>query len=201
MADISEVADALAAVIETAAYPNGIGQPSVGECDVIIYQGWPDPETLEHDLAAGKVHISIFPRPGGRVTTTVMGDGEWFEVSNNGATGVSTVEVRRQTRTVQITVWANDPSLRSKVAKAVDAMLALTTRIPMPDGTQAMLGSASESQIDAQQKSSIYRRDLIYTLDFATTASRNDSAIRTPVLTITAGPTTDAAGPTITLPR
>ncbi|XLV72564.1 hypothetical protein ACKZDW_07905 [Ralstonia syzygii subsp. celebesensis] len=136
MADITEVAQALVDVLAQAAYPNGTAQPSVGNCPILIYQGWPVPQQLEADLQSGKVHISVFPRPGDRVTAVMAGDGDWQEQSNDGTQGVSVREIRRQTRNFQITVWASCFERRDPVAKAIDSALASITRLSFPDGSQ-----------------------------------------------------------------
>lgn len=69
MADIYDVQVALAALAQTAIYPNGTSQPSVSNCDVRIYPGWPIPDTLDTDLTARKAHVSIFPTNIARVST------------------------------------------------------------------------------------------------------------------------------------
>jgi hypothetical protein len=200
MADISDVVTVVTVVLEGAVYPNGLSSPSVGACPVIIYGGWPDPGTLQDDLAAGKVHVSVFPRPGGKVTTTAAGDTEWTEVDNNGTAGTSALEIRRQDRSLQITVWANTPELRDRIAKNIDPVLAMTTRLAMPDGSQAIMTSVNDIQIDAQQKSGLYRRDLIYSVNYATTFLDAEYAILATVTNLTTGPTLNATGPAISRP-
>lgn len=71
MADISDVGAALLSLIEQATYPNGTLHASVIGHDVIIYEGWPDPQELAAGLAAGQVHVSVFPRPGDRQIDTL----------------------------------------------------------------------------------------------------------------------------------
>jgi hypothetical protein len=167
MADVSEVADGLVQIVAAAAYPNGTSQPSIGACDIMVYQGWPNPQTLDADMAAGKVHISVFPRPGDTITSIMMGDVEWSEATNNGTTGTSTREVRRQNKQFQITIWAPTPTLRDTIAKKVDLALAVTSRFTMADGSQSVLTYVNATQSDSQQKVSIYRRDLFYAVNYA----------------------------------
>lgn len=200
MADLTEAADAVVIAIAGLAYPSGTTQASVGNCPIMVYQGWPDPNSLSDDTRMGKVHISVFPRPGGKVTTVMLGDTEWAEVDNNGTAGTGVLEVRRQARTLQITIWAGTPNLRDLVAKRIDAGLARITRLNLDDGSQAILTSIDEIQIDAQQKSGIYRRDLLYSINYATTYSEPQTAVTQTALSVSAGPTTTATGPTITLP-
>lgn len=201
MVDITEAADALVIAIAAGVYPSGTAAPSVIAAPVIVYQGWPEPQTLKDDLAAGKAHISVFPRPGGKVTHVMMGDSDWAEQSNDGVAGIGALEVRRQTRILQITFWSGTPQQRDALAKAIDGFLAFTPRIAMPDGTQAILTSASEVQVDAQQKSGVYRRDLLYVIDYATLHTEAQFNILHTITNTTAGPTLDASGPTITTTR
>src|SRR5260363_181614 len=124
MADLAEVEQALVKHISQAAYPNGVDQPSVAACDIAVFQGWPKLEALSAARDAGHVQISVFPRPEERVTTVTADDGGWDEQSHEDKTGIGLREIRRQTRTFQITVWANRPDARDCVAKAVDGALA-----------------------------------------------------------------------------
>lgn len=198
MADLTEVADALVQIVAAAVYPNGTTQPSVSGSDVIVYQGWPDPDTLDHDLAASKSHVSIWPRPGDTVTSVTMGDTGWHELTNNGTTGTGGREVRRQTKQFQITVWAPTPQLRSAIAKAVDLALSLSPRFALPDGTLATLAYVNQAEKDEQQKALIYRRDLIYAANYATLQTVSEFAIKQTITNVTA---TSAPTITVTNPR
>lgn len=198
MADVSEVASSLVQVIAAAAYPAGTNKPSVGACPIIVYQGWPDPQTLDTDMAAGKVHISVYPRPGDEITSIMMGDTEWAEVTNDGTDGIAAREVRRQSKQFQITVWAPTPTLRDTIAKAIDLALALTSRIAMPDGSQTILTYVNLTQRDEQQKAAIYRRDLFYRANFAIVQDVAAFAIKQTVTNVTGGLTDSATGPTVT---
>jgi hypothetical protein len=191
--------DGVVALIASALYPNGTDKPSIVAFPVLVYQGWPEPQSLDTATKAGKAHISVFPRPGGKVTTVMMGDTDWDEAENDGTSGVGALEVRRQSRTAQITFWAATPAHRDALAKVVDVTLAMTTRIDLVDGSRAILTAINETQIDAQQKSGIYRRDLLYSINYATTFTQAQTTITTIAGTLSAGPTPDAVGPDIPL--
>ncbi|MBB1630310.1 hypothetical protein [Cupriavidus sp. UME77] len=62
MADLSDASRALVALIAQTAYPAGTGQPSISGQAIKVYAGWPNPAQLADDMAAGKVHVSVFPR-------------------------------------------------------------------------------------------------------------------------------------------
>lgn len=198
MADVSEVADALVQIISGAVYPSGLGQPSVGDCPIIVYQGWPNPQTLDVDMAAGKVHISVYPRPGDAITSIMMGDTEWVETANNGTTGTSAREVRRQNKQFQISIWSPTPQLRDLIAKPVDLALALTSRMTMADGSQAIVTYVNLTQRDEQQKAMIYRRDFFYAVNYAIVQIDSEYTVLQTITNVTTGPTDAASGSTIT---
>lgn len=178
MADVNEVGQALATLIAGIAYPSGTTQPSITGAPILVYQGWPNSVQLTDDLKAGKVHISVFPQPGDTVTSVACGDEDWEEQSNNGTQGVSIRELRRQTRRFQITIWASCFDKRDPVAKAIDSGLAAVYRLAMPDGSQAMLSYVNSIQDDNSQKQGVYRRDLFYSVNYATTQVENEYTIK-----------------------
>ena len=204
MADVTDVANALVSVIAGVVYPNGTTQPSITNCPILVYQGWPVAQTLDTDLKAGTVHISVFPKPGDRVTSVMSGDGEWDEQSNNGTLGVLARELRRQTRTFQITIWANCFDSRDPVAASVDSALAGLSRLALPDQTQGIVTYVSSTQDDSGQTSGVYRRDLFYAVNYATiqtdtgyTIKELDTSLRSVVSA--SDPSSANLGPQITV--
>lgn len=149
----------------------------------MVYPGWPVPNQLNSDIAAGKAHVSVFPRPDERNTTRFPK--EWQEVSNDGSTGTAIMEIRRQERTVQITIWAPTPAARDSIAKAVDPVLAVTHRFTLPDQTMARLIYKGSPMTDMLEKSRIYRRDLLYSVEYATTLTETDYAIKENIVNTT----------------
>lgn len=268
MAGLAEVSAALVARIAQIVYPNGTGQPSITGKPVKIYGGWPSPGVLTKDLAAGKVHISVFPpngmeklvdsavsewrelvapeitlsltlagqtvTVGGSVSTpqnmalVVDGKGYVHGVQSEdtltsiatalaamvsadqpassagpvitipgakaisprvGGAGSSIRELRRQERPFRITIWANCFDSRDPLADLLDAELAGTFHLVLPDGMLGTLRYKSSSQDDSGQKESVYRRDLIYAVEFSTTQVRTDTQITITETNVSAGPT------------
>ena len=73
MADISDVSNAIGALLGSTFYPSGAtGEQasSLVNAAVRIEAGWPSPQSLDQAMAAGKVHVSIYPRPGAERNTT-----------------------------------------------------------------------------------------------------------------------------------
>ncbi|MGH8220889.1 MAG: hypothetical protein ACREUT_20330 [Steroidobacteraceae bacterium] len=83
MADLSDVENALVALIATTLYPNGSEAPSSLGLDAKVYAGWPQPSELEADLAAEPpvAHVSVYPRPEEHNTTRYPL--KWVEASRN----------------------------------------------------------------------------------------------------------------------
>ena len=73
MADVSDVLSLLSGMAAAAVYPNGTAQPSVCNADIKVYPGWPVPNVLDTALAAGKLHISVYPLGTERKTSRHLG--------------------------------------------------------------------------------------------------------------------------------
>ena len=169
MADMSDAGNALVMVIAGIVYPDGTGAPSVTGDRLLVYQGLPDPVVLAGDLAGGAIHVSVFPKPGDKVTSISQGDDDWEELADGGATGTAVIELRRQTRLFQIEIRAGTHTQRDAAAGVIDAGLAAVSRLALADGSVAVMSYDSSMQDDDQQQAGIYRRELLYSLNYATT--------------------------------
>lgn len=260
MADLTDVENALVALIAGAIYPAGTGQPSAPGTPVKIYAGWPLPQQLDADLKTGACHVSVYSRPEERNTTRFTGD--WQQATVNaavmtltaagqavtvggsippatnphiavifanglpyayavlstdtlatvatalalmivadipgttaagpvitlpvggrlgvvrvGVTGTAVRNVRTQEKLFQISIWADTPDHRTAVARAVDGILAPTVRITMPDQTTGRLTYKSTLQSDKFEKDDLYRRDILYTVEYSTTQTETATQI------------------------
>ena len=95
-------------------------------------------------------------------------------------------EVRRQEQGVQVTVWAPTPALRDAAAAAVDAALASGPVLALADGSAAWLRYQRTASTDEGTEALIYRRDLIFVAEYATTAEAGVPAVA--AITRTLGP-------------
>ena len=86
-----------------------------------------------------------------------------------GGTGTLIRELRRQERLFQISVWADTPDHRDAVVQPLDVALAATPFLTLTDQTAARLIYKSSPINDGYQKDKLYRRDLFYTVEYATT--------------------------------
>lgn len=165
MADFVDAANGLADAVMVAlgVAPNGT-VPLIGGAAIKVYIGWPDKQTLDTDLAAGTVHVSVWPLPMEKVTSITQADADWIDEN---ATTASR-ETRRQTKQFQITIWANAPDTRDTLGRALDAALSDTFRLTLPDGSQAVLAYRGGRLTDDRQTANLYRRDSTAEVNFAT---------------------------------
>jgi hypothetical protein len=92
-----------------------------------------------------------------------------IQAARVGGAGTMFREVRRQQRAVQLTIWADTPAHREATAQAIDVALAATEFVTLSDQTAARIIYQSSRLDDGTQKANLYRRDLIYSVEYATT--------------------------------
>lgn len=79
------------------------------------------------------------------------------------------MEIRRQRQLFRLTAWCPDPATRDACASAIDAALAAITFLNFTDGTYGNLRFHSSTVFDQHQDAALYRRDLVYAVEYATT--------------------------------
>jgi hypothetical protein len=80
-------------------------------------------------------------------------------------------EARRQEQSFRITCWCPTPAIRDSAAIAIDQVLAAVRFIDLPDGTQGRILYEGTLEFDQSQDALLYRRDLLYMVEYATTLS------------------------------
>lgn len=85
-----------------------------------------------------------------------------------GAVGTLGKATHRQRHGIMITTWAPDHTSRSIIAGAIDNFLKRTITAIMPDTSMARFVYSRTTQTDEQQVAVIYRRDLVFDVDYAT---------------------------------
>lgn len=78
-------------------------------------------------------------------------------------------EVARADKSFQITIWANNDAQRAALAKRLDPLLASAVRFDLADGSQAYMTRRASNDIDAPSREGAYRRDLVYSVEYAIT--------------------------------
>lgn len=93
-------------------------------------------------------------------------------------------ELKRQEKQFQITVWASTPTIRDQLGSAIDSALALVNDLAFADGSHGIMLYVRTFQTDQQEKSMLYRRDIVYSVDYATTQTGEATQVIAPILNI-----------------
>jgi len=96
-----------------------------------------------------------------------------------GINGTLIRELKRQERLFQLSIWTDTPDHRDAVAGMLDVALAATQFLTLTDQTQARLIYKGSMIDDSKQKDRLYRRDLLYTVEYATTQTTTGTQILT----------------------
>lgn len=80
-------------------------------------------------------------------------------------------ETRRQRVVFRIVCWCPDPISRDTLATAIDAALSDITFLPLSDGLAGRLRAVASVPTDRAQAAALYRRDLLYSVEYATSIS------------------------------
>lgn len=94
-----------------------------------------------------------------------------------GGVGTAIREIRRQKRNFMITCWCPTPALRDAVAPAIDAVLAGIEFLTLPDGSAGRLLYERSPVSDRVEREGLYRRDLIYSVEYGTTQTQSAAQI------------------------
>lgn len=86
-------------------------------------------------------------------------------------------EIRRQRLTIRITCWCPSPATRDATATAIDTAFAAMPFVTLADNSQARLSFAGGAVVDQSENASLYRRDLLYTAEYATTLVQSQPAM------------------------
>jgi hypothetical protein len=104
-------------------------------------------------------------------------------------------EVKRQKKSFRITVWCNSPQVRDAIARVIDPQLAKMNFISLPDGSAGRMRYEKTAPDDMTQKAFLYRRDLVYSVEYATTITQRAADIIAETFSISGG--LDPASPPI----
>jgi hypothetical protein len=144
---------------------------SMGEPYAYAVQPTDTLDTIASGLAA------LIPNATASGAVVTVG-GSLFALSARISTpGVMAQEIGRQQRLIQITVWAPSQPLRDVTASALDVALRLAQRVVMPDGFWAALMYKGTPMTDMLTKQAIFRRDVLYEVEYATTVSRGATTV------------------------
>jgi hypothetical protein len=86
-------------------------------------------------------------------------------------------ETRRQVQGFRLSFWCPDPTTRDQVAALVDQSLSAQASIDLPDATTARLRQSGTTVFDQSQNAGLYRRDLLLSVEYATTIATTQPAL------------------------
>ena len=78
---------------------------------------------------------------------------------------------RSQLQQFRISCWCPDPTSRDSVASTIDNALSSISFIALNDGSSGRLRYVATTEFDQSQDAALYRRDLVYSVDYLTTIS------------------------------
>lgn len=121
-----------------------------------------------------------------------------FTFARVGGVGTAIRELRRQNKSVQITLWCSSPANRDAVAGVIDPGLALLNFISLPDGSSGLVRYERTTTDDAPEKELLWRRDLFYWVEYPTTQTIAATEIIDVVTNIAGSQVPHAAPPVAT---
>ncbi|MCQ8279868.1 hypothetical protein NFI95_15595 [Acetobacteraceae bacterium KSS8] len=151
----------------------------------VITQATDTPSTVAAALVAaitsdGRLNAAA---TGPTVTVTALDTSDGIPSTGFTAVGQQAQsELRRQEQRIQVTAWCPTPILRDQLASLIDTALAGTDWLTLSDGSSARIRYVSTSESDASSQAALYRRDLIYVVEYPTTTT-----VTVPVLLFPAG--------------
>lgn len=93
------------------------------------------------------------------------------------ADAAASLEVRRQEKDFRIVAWCPTPESRDAVCTALDAALSKITFLALPDTTSARLQYRNTMTYDQAQSALLYRRDLLYSIEYPTIGTFSQPAM------------------------
>lgn len=93
------------------------------------------------------------------------------------AGGMSLQEIKRQVQAFRISLWCGDPLTRDAAASVIEPALATPNFVGLADGSSGHIVYAGGTTTDAGADAALYRRDIIYTVEYPTTLAEMTPAM------------------------
>lgn len=98
-----------------------------------------------------------------------------------GGFGSEARELRRQTKDFRVTVWAPSAAIRDTLGSALDSALSVDSNLQLSDNLPAFMVYARSTY---SQNTQIFRRDIIFSVNYATSQTVSAPQVVAPVITI-----------------
>ena len=148
------------------------GEPNPGEFVTIIVDGVNVYSSGGATLAAILASIqssAAAQYPTATITSNSITIGGHALTCRIGASGTMARATHRQKNSIMITVWTPDPITRGRLASAIDVAIKADYRtVTFPDTSMGLVIYARTIQPPKGELDSYYRRDLIYSVEYAT---------------------------------
>lgn len=150
-----------------------IGTPATSHCvgllvDRIPYVYRPQRGGTASTVAAEMASLIQVDRVAHLSGSTLTVPGAATVIARVVADRTSLREVRRQERDFVIGCWCPSPSLRDLVAGTVDVAICTIPFLGLTDGSSGRVVYRDTSQYDQAQNALLYRRDLVYAIEYPT---------------------------------
>lgn len=86
-------------------------------------------------------------------------------------------ELRRQAQGFRVAFFCPGPALRDAAVAAIDTHIAARHFLDLADGSVARLAFTGTTTLDEAREAALFRRDLVYTAEYATTAHGMQAAM------------------------
>jgi hypothetical protein len=148
------------------------GQPNVGEfltlvCDNAFVFSQTGASTTALLAALATAAQVQYPAANSTATTLTVPFGHSMVVRQGGVATLGKV-THRECQQIMVSVWSPTQAARSTLAKAIDNVIKQKIIVAMPDTSQAKVVYSRTNVLDDRQSTAIYRRDLIYDVEYAT---------------------------------
>lgn len=95
-------------------------------------------------------------------------------------------EIRRQVQDFRVTMWCSSPVVRDDITPVVDEALAAAKFIPLSDGSAGHMVFVGTASQDGGAETSLFRRELIWAVEYPTTLAQTAPAMLFGTVTATA---------------
>lgn len=159
------------------------GSAAVGQLAALLVDGraavWrtvagDTPASVAAALAAELLRVGIAASASGAAVTCA---GARNVVARITADQLAQRETRRQRQHFSATCWCADPAARDAVGSAIDAALSGIDFIGLADGSSGRLLAVTSVLSDRWEDATLYRRELTYSVDYATTITETQPCL------------------------
>lgn len=133
-----------------------------------VYQTQPADTLFTIAAALAELIAAVVPGTVSNGVAIVLPDDAVLGPVRVGITGTSGRKIRNTQRVFRITVWSDKPEKRDAIAGVLDPVLAVTPFVSMSDGTRGKFEYRGSPETDQFEKSTLYKRDLMYAVDYPT---------------------------------